>query len=253
MVDVVDCLAEQHAELRTLVEGCSDTDWQRSTRCEGWDIGDVLLHLALSDELATDSARGELDSFEDGILGPRDDSRISVDDAAAKQVASERALGGAAIASRWSGSSIRLLAELGAGDPHRRVTWISGQFSMQTLATTRLAEAWIHTGDIASALGTEVASTDRIRHIARLAWRTIPYACMEADTSLSGPVALHLVGPSGDRWDFLPDDTPVTTISGSAVEFCKVAGRRINPKDTALVGVGPDADTVLSLVRTYAL
>jgi hypothetical protein len=71
--------------------------------------------------------------------------------------------------------------------------------------------------------------------------------------ALTGPVALSLVGPSGDHWEYVPDDPPLTTISGSAVEFCEVAGRRVAPENTSLVGIGPDAETVLSLVRTYAL
>ncbi len=129
---------------------------------------------------------------------------------------------------------------------------MTGQLSLQTLATTRLAECWIHTGDIASALGVELVPTDRIRHIARLAWRTLPYAFEEAGLSPRGPVALSLIGPGGDRWEFIPEDPPLTTISGSAAEFCEVAGRRIAPDQTDLVGIGPDAEAVLRLVRTYA-
>ncbi len=39
-------------------------------------------------------------------------------------------------------------------------------------ATTRLAEAWLHTGDVLEPLGIEQPATDRLWHIARLAWRT---------------------------------------------------------------------------------
>jgi len=53
-----------------------------------------------------------------------------------------------------AGSTARPSADSGtAGDPHRRVTWVSGQLSLHTLVTTRLSECWIHTGDIADALG----------------------------------------------------------------------------------------------------
>ena len=83
---------------------------------------------------------------------------------------------------------------------------------MSRVATTRLAESWIHTGDIASAFGIEPAPTNRLRAIARLAWRTLPYAFAQAGLALSGPVALDLVGPDGDRWDFVHDAPAVTTI-----------------------------------------
>lgn len=249
---IIDDLAAQHAELRSYVERCTADDWSRQTRCDGWDVADVLLHLAQTDELAIASARGELDHLLDGLLGDRDDTSLTVDAAVAAQVEAERATGGAAIEARWEQSSARLLAELRAGDPHRRVTWVAGQLSLQTLATTRLAEAWIHTGDIATALGFEPAPTNRLRQITRLAWRTLPYAFAQAGIALSGPVALDLVGPNGDRWYFAADGPATTTIRGSASEFCALAGRRVTPPATSLVGEGPDAAMVLQLVRTYA-
>jgi uncharacterized protein (TIGR03084 family) len=145
-----------------------------------------------------------------------------------------------------------MLATFNAGDPHQRVTWISGQFSLLTLATTRLSECWIHTGDIACALGVELQPTDRLRHIVRLAWRTLPYAFQRADTEMHGPIALDLTGTNGERWRFDPDSPALTTIRGSAVEFCDVAARRVDPDATDLIGEGPDAAAVLRLVRTYA-
>ena len=69
---------------------------------------------------------------------------------------------------------------------------------------------------------------------------------------MHGPVALDLTGPSGDKWRFDPDAPALTTIRGSAAEFCEVAARRIDPGATDLEGDGPDAATVLRLVRTYA-
>jgi uncharacterized protein (TIGR03084 family) len=253
MEAIVDDLAAQHAELRSLIERCSEADWSRQTPCDGWDVADVLLHLVQTDEFAVISARGDLDRFRDGFLGSRDERSLTVDAAAAAQVEVERGIGGAAIAARWEHSSASLLAELRAGDPHRRVTWVTGRLSLQTLAATRLAESWIHTGDIATALGFELAPTNRLRHVTRLAWRTLPYAFAQAGLTLSGPVALDLVGPEGDRWHFAPDAPETTTIRGSASQFCALAARRLTPSQTSLVGEGPDAAMVLQLVRTYAL
>jgi uncharacterized protein (TIGR03084 family) len=124
--------------------------------------------------------------------------------------------------------------------------------SVRTLATTRLAETWIHTGDVADALDVELAPAPRLRHVARLAWRTIPYAFARAGRELHGPVAFELSGPDGDAWDFAPDDDPLTTITGDGVDLCLVAARRVDPAKTSLTGTGPDVDVVLELVRTYA-
>jgi uncharacterized protein (TIGR03084 family) len=145
-----------------------------------------------------------------------------------------------------------LLSRFEHADPHDRVTWVAGELSVRTLATTRLAETWIHTGDAAESVGLHLPPTDRLRHIARLAWRTVPYAFERAGRVLSGPVAFELTGPGGEPWHFAPDAAPVTVIRGDGVELCRVAGRRIDAAHTGLVGEGPDAVAVLELVRTYA-
>ena len=253
MDDILIALAAQHAELAELVDPLTEEDWERPTRCDGWDVGAVLLHLAQTDEFARMSANGELGGLRNGFLGSRDEQTVTVDDAAAAQVDVERAAGGDAIRQRWHEASTAMRSAFEAGDPHERVTWVSGRLSLHTLTATRLSECWIHTGDIAGALGVDLQPTDRLRHIARLAWRTLPYAFERADTTMHGPVALELVGPNGEQWRFDPDAPARTTIRGSAVEFCDVAARRVDPDATALAGKGPDAAAVLRLVRTYAL
>ena len=178
---------------------------------------------------------------------------LSVDDAAAAQVAADRASGGDAIRRRWHEASREMRAAFRAADPHRRVTWVTNQLSVKTLAATRLSECWIHSGDIASALDVRLEPTDRLRHVARLAWRTLPYAFERAALPMHGPVALELTGPHGEQWFFDPDAPALTTIRGSAADFCEVAARRVAADATGLVGIGPDAEDVLRVVRTYAL
>ena len=252
MEDVLIALASQHAELAEIVDGCTNDDWERPTRCVGWDVASVLAHLALTDEFATASARGELDGYSDGFLGSRENQTVSVDAAAAAQVDAERGKGGDAIRRRWHDASETLRVALRAGDPHQRVTWVAGKLSLQTLATTRLTECWIHTGDIASALGITLPPTDRLQYIARLAWRTLPYAFTRAGRELHGPVAFELTSPTGAEWDFIPETDPATVVRGKGAELCMVAARRIDPANTSLHAEGPDADAVLELVRTYA-
>lgn len=93
-------------------------------------------------------------------------------------------------------------------------------------------------------------STTAFWHIARLAWRTLPYAFERAGWELRGPVALELEG-RGETWQFVPDATPSTTIRGGAFDLCLVAARRLEPEETGLQAEGPDAAAVLELVRTY--
>jgi hypothetical protein len=105
---------------------------------------------------------------------------------------------------------------------------------------------------VSEAVGVVQEHTDRLEYVARLAWRTLPYAFARDGHALSGPVAFELGAPSGAAWHFAPDEPPLTTIEGDGVELCLVAARRVAPDETSLRGTGPDADAVLELVRTYA-
>ncbi|MGI8662096.1 MAG: maleylpyruvate isomerase family mycothiol-dependent enzyme [Acidimicrobiales bacterium] len=251
MDPVVAALGDQQAELRDLVRSLDDAGWHASTRCAGWDVADVVLHLCQTDEMAIASVKGSYASMLEGMTAALDPAS-SVDSGAAALVEHERGASNAALLQRWSTGAMTLLEALEATDMHTRVQWVTGELSARTLATTRLAETWIHTGDIAGALDIELKPTARLWQIARLAWRTLPYAFASEGRTLAGPVAFRLVGPSGEKWDLVADEGAATTISGLATELCDVAARRVDASSTRLRGEGPDAATVLALVRTYA-
>jgi uncharacterized protein (TIGR03084 family) len=249
--EVMSALVAEQAELSEVLRELGPADWGRSSPCEGWDISAVVLHLAQTNELAVGSARGQFDAVLvrlAGGLGPAG----SVDEAVAAMVERERGAAGSEVFARWSSSASEQEAVLGAGDMSQRVRWVAGELSLRTLATTRLAETWVHAGDIGSALGITFPPTDRLKLIARLAWRTLPYAFSSAGRVWSGPVAFRLTSPAGTLWEFWPDEPAVTTISGPAADLCAVASRRVPASATALRGEGPDANAVLTLVRTYA-
>ena len=251
MDPVVKALADQQAETGSLVDGLTKAESETATRCIGWSVTDVLLHLAQSDEMAIASLTGRFgDTPVDNANGWG--GGTSVDDSVNGMVERERGAPYGDVLERWTVTAARLAAVLDAMDLSTRVPWVAGDLSARTLATTRLSETWIHTGDIADAVGVELVPTDRLMLIARLAWRTLPYAFTSSGLTMSGPVAFRLVGPTGERWEFVPDEPAVTTISGSATDLCAVAARRMDPAATTLVGEGPDAADVLGLVRTYA-
>jgi uncharacterized protein (TIGR03084 family) len=249
--EVVRALEAQHAERYGLLDGLTDPGWHAPTRCDGWDVADVLLHVAQTNEMAIGSATGRfVEVVADLTGGVR--RGASVDDGAALMVERQRGRPAAEVLMRWSSGAARLLEVFNGIDLSTRVAWVAGDLSARTLATTRLAESWIHTGDIAAGLGVTLPPTDRLRPIARLAWRTLPYAFASVGRTVTGPVAFRLVSPGGEAWDFLPEDPAVTTIRGSAAELCAVAARRVEASATSLRGEGPDAADVLALMRTYA-
>ena len=252
----VSALADEQGALSARLEELDEAGWAAPSRCPGWSVSDVVLHLAQTNEMALASLDDTMDEFL-GRMAASVPPTADVDAGAAAMVEVERGAPPADVQARWEEGAAALRARFAAADLGARVTWVAGQLSARTLATTRLAETWIHAGDIAAASGPLPAPTDRLWHISRLAWRTVPYAFVRAGRPAPGPVVFDLVGPSGDAWHFAPEDLdaapgPVTTVTGDALDLCLVAGQRADAADTGLVAEGPDASDVLALVRTFA-
>ncbi len=245
---VVGALQGQLDELEALLAPLDDEAWHRPSACPGWDISDVVLHLAQTNELAAASARGDLERVADG-WGRAEGA--TVDDAAGDAVAGARGASPTEVHARWTASATAMVAAFAACRPDQRVPWVVGEMAARTLATTRVAETWIHTQDVAAGLDVEVPGTDRLWHVARLVHRTLPYAFARGGQDPPGPVRFALDGPGGDTWTFGPDDAP-TFVTGPAVDLCHVAGQRATAAATALAAEGPDAESVLRLVRTFA-
>ena len=152
---------------------------------------------------------------------------------------------------RWQRARQAALAALRAADPDRPVEWMVGTLKPATLATTRLAEHWAHGLDITGPLGADFPDTPRLRHVAWLAHRTLPYALGVAGEP-NAPVRCELTAPdAAEVWRFGPPDAG-SAITGAAGEFCRVAARRLDPARTSLRASGPHGATALRLVRTYA-
>jgi uncharacterized protein (TIGR03084 family) len=250
MQEIVAAVSEQQAELAGLLDGLDEAGWSTPSSCAGWSVADVVLHLAQTNEMAIGSAQGDLDGATMRLTEGLAPAAGDIDDGAALMVAHQRGAPTAELHERWLRSSTDLRAALLACDPGDRLTWVAGELAARTLGTTRLAETWIHTGDIAQGLGIELEPGERLWHIARLAWRTIPYAFQREGLEPPGPVAFRLIGPSGDRWSF-GDDAP-TTVSGSGYDLCRVASRRVPVSATGLTATGPHGESVLALIRTWA-
>jgi uncharacterized protein (TIGR03084 family) len=247
--EILTDLAAQHAELDGILAGLDDSDWARPSACEGWSVADVVVHLTQSDDGAVASVEGRLP--EAGMTMSRSGEH-NVDDWAEVMVNEARGTPPSEVLERWRTTTAAMREAFDRCDLSARVPWVTGRLSARTLATTRLSECWIHTGDVGAAFGRPPSASPGLRHIARLAWRTLPYAFAEAGRDPSGPVAFDLTGPAGERWDLVPDEPPVTVIRGDALDLCLVAARRRAPSATGLVAEGPDGDAVLELVRTYA-
>ena len=140
---------------------------------------------------------------------------------------------------------------LRTADPGLPLPWVGGPVKPATLTTTRLAEYWAHGLDITDPLGIDFPDTDRLRHIAWLAHRTLPYALSRGGETPAA-VRCSLTAPDEvTTWTFGPDEAD-SEITGSAGAFCRVAAQRLGPADSGLQATGPHGAAALRVVRTYA-
>jgi uncharacterized protein (TIGR03084 family) len=241
--EIFEDLEAEDDRLETILAGLNETQWAAPSAATGWTVRDVMVHLMQTDEAVVRSI--------EGLASPILEDRPAgdLDDAMARAVAGEPAPP-EQIFERWCHARRAASDALRAADPSTPFPWATNALRPRVLATTRLAEHWAHALDITGPLGVPFPDTDRIRHIAWLAHRTLPYAFRLAGED-APEVFCELSGPEAETWTFGPPEAE-SSIRGPAGEFCRVAARRLLPAETHLVGAGPYADAALRHLRTYA-
>ena len=241
---VMDDLEAEEARLERILDGLDGAQWMSASGAEGWTVADVMLHLAQSEEAVVASVSGAgLRAGLGAVSGDTAEAR------AAAAVQAERSAP-AEVFGRWQRARVAALAALRGADPGQPVEWMAGPVKPGTLATTRLTEHWAHGLDITGPLGIGFPDTERLRHVAWLAHRTLPYA-MSLAGERAGAVRCELIAPGGSEvWGYGPADAP-SSIGGPAGAFCRVAVRRLDPAKSALKAGGPRGATALRLLRTY--
>jgi uncharacterized protein (TIGR03084 family) len=242
-MEIMDDFVAETVRLQGILGLLTPAQWQAESGAVGWSVADVVLHLAQSDESVAASADGADHQRDVRAAG-------TVDDWAARQVEAERTAPDLVFA-RWREARDGAVEALRAADPERPLPWVSGPVKPATLATTRLAEYWAHGLDITSPLGIDFPDTDRLRHIAWLAHRTLPYALTRAGER---PAAVRCALTAPDQtttWTFGPDEAD-SQITGPASAFCRVAAQRLDPAESGLRATGPHGPTALRVLRTYA-
>jgi uncharacterized protein (TIGR03084 family) len=241
-MSIFDDLEAEQDRLQRILEALDEAQWATESGAPGWTVADVVLHLAQTEEGVVASVTGI------GV-DARPDPGVSVDETMARLVESQRDKPGR-IFQRWRTARVAAVAELRAADPGKPLRWVEAPLKPATLATTRLAEHWAHALDITGPLGIDLPDTDRLRHIAWLAHRSLGYAF-----SLAGQpdrqVYCELTAPDGATWEYGPPDA-ASSISGPAGAFCRVAAQRLSPEQSGLHAEGPHGAAALSVLRTYA-
>ena len=239
---IFDDLEAEQDRLEEILGGLGEAQWAAPSAAPGWSITDVVLHLAQSEQAVVASTAG--------AVPPAPESGATVDQIMDDLVQAERAEP-SVVFRRWRGARREAVAALRAADPGRPLSWVEAPMKPATMATTRLAEHWAHGLDITGPLDIAFPDTDRLRHIAWLAHRTLPYAFALAGQG-APDVRCDLTAPDGaTSWEFGPG-TAESAISGPAGDFCRVAAQRLAPELSGLTASGPHGEAALRLLRTYA-
>jgi uncharacterized protein (TIGR03084 family) len=245
-VTIFDDLEAEQGRLQVILAGLDEAQWQAPSGAAGWTVADVVLHLAQSEEAVSASAAGA--SLRN--RPPPGGAATGVDELAGQLVQAERDTPGR-VFRRWQQARRAAVAALRAANPRQPLSWVAAPLQPATLATTRLAEHWAHGLDITGPLSIGFPDTARLRHVAWLAHRTLPYAFGVAGGQ-SPRIRCDLTAPDGiASWQFGPPDA-ASVIAGPAAAFCQVAARRLAPEQSGLHVSGPDGAAALRVLRTYA-
>ncbi|MDQ3941088.1 MAG: maleylpyruvate isomerase family mycothiol-dependent enzyme [Actinomycetota bacterium] len=244
-MDVFDALEQQEERLDAILSSLDEKHWEVESLCPGWTVRDVVLHLAQTEEAVLAALEGRTAPIPV-------QSATTIDEAMEAWVRSERNADPHTVRARWDRARRAALRALRTADPDRAVAWAAAPLKPRTLATTRLAEHWIHTLDIADPLRIEQPDGDHLRDIAWLAYRSLGYAFERAGRGAPPTVRLELDSPAGESWVFGPENADCL-IRGPAGQFCRVAARRLEARAAPdLHATGTQCTEVLELVRTYA-
>ncbi len=242
---VADLAAEQDA-LVAVLEPLAPDDWFRPTPSWSWDVRDTVAHLADTDELAVDTCTD----------GPRALAKVAAGCASSEDltligVRQGRRLTGAEVLAWWKRAQLAEREVLLEIDPQMRVPWGLGM-RPPSFVTARLMETWAHSLDVHDALGTAPVDTDRLRHVAWIGVRALPYAASVVGVAPpADPIRVELTLPSGATWSFGPE-AAADRITGPASEFCRVFVQRIGLEDApGVVAEGDGAVLALRVARSY--
>ncbi len=248
-----DLVAEQQA-LDQFLQKIHERDWKLPTPAEGWSIHDTVSHLAYTETFA---AR----AIEEGHGFVDSQNVTSVDEWTQRGVDQGRGKRYQEVIEWWRNGRASVVDALSRMDARDRIPWVINSVSAKAFATLRLMETWAHGLDIRAAMEgrlnvsdeDEEAETDspRLRHVAWLAHRMLPFAFAEAGrTYPEQGIRVQLMGPKYVSWVFGPRETD-QVIRGNAGEFCRVAVHRLAAADTGLKAIGDDAEIALRIIRAY--
>jgi uncharacterized protein (TIGR03084 family) len=240
-------LRAETAELEAMIQGLDATAWELPTPAEGWAVRDQISHLAWFDDSATASAT-DPEGFRAALPAFLARGHSAVDELA---VAS-RGLTAASVLDRFRTARARSLEAFARLDSRTRLPWYGPDMSAASFVTARLMETWAHGQDVADALGVARPPTDRLRHVAMLGVRAMPYGfAVRGLAPPARPVRVELTMPGGSPWSAGPEGAE-DVIRGTMLDFCLLVVRRRHLADTSLKVRGMGAEAWMAVAQAFA-
>jgi len=260
MREILSDLVAEEQQLDQFLQSLRDRQWATKTPADGWTIQDTVSHLAFTEAFAAEV-------LQQGEARFKSEDIQDIDDWTNIGVLQGRGRRHQEIIEWWRfrrADVVDALSRMLASD---RVPWIYGDMSARSFATMRLMETWAHGLDVKAAMlgrmtpleeppeedepEDPLADTARLRHIAALGQRTLPFAFEQAGHEFPEQgIRIEVMGPLYAAWRFGPEDTD-QVIKGMAGDWCRLVVQRVSPDDTGLKAVGEDAELALTIARVY--
>jgi uncharacterized protein (TIGR03084 family) len=244
---LVDDLLAESGELREVLAGLAAADWGLATPAAGWNVADQVTHLAYFDDAArlsvTEPERFTAEARQLAAAG---------DDFPDQVAARYRGTPPADALAWFDRARGELTAAFRAADPSVRLPWYGPPMSLASSVTARLMETWAHGQDVLDTFGIGRVPTDRMRHVAGLGIRALPYTYTVNGLPVPAePIRVELAGPDSARWDWGPADA-ANRVRGTALDFCLLVTQRRHRDDTALEVTGAVARQWMSIAQAFA-
>jgi len=249
-----DLVAEQQA-LDQFLQQVHERQWVLPTAAPGWSIHDTVSHLAYIETFAASA-------IEHGQKFVDSQNVTDINEWAERGPAEGKDKRYQEVIEWWRNGRAAVVDALSRMETGDRIAWVIKPMSAKAFATMRLMETWAHGLDIQVAMEGRLPEPEedeeeqngdspRLRHVAWLAHRMLPYAFDQAGEAYpEAGIRVELMGPKYARYVYGPEDA-AAKIKGTASDFCRVAVHRLDVGDTGLKAEGDDAEMALKLLRTY--
>jgi uncharacterized protein (TIGR03084 family) len=242
-----DVVAE-HDDLRTILVGIPEEDWERPTPAAGWTVRDQISHLAYFDGAARLSMEDP-----DAFRAARDKAMSEdIDTFVDANLAYGRGIPGPELLDRFTEERQGLVRAALAMPDGVRIPWYGPDMAVASSVTARIMETWAHGQDVADALGVTRPPTGRLRHVCDIGIRARPFSYRNRGLEPPAtPLRVELVAPDGSLWEWGPAGA-ADRVRGSALEFALVVTQRRLRDDTALEVEGDDARAWIAFAQAFA-